>query len=465
MLRTTFRLGSRSLKASTLFQPVLPAMVRPSIAMTAPQTSFGTLSTVLTAPASMETKAHNSIPKTMLTPIQDRVGKHFFSTSSHDSVREQSKEEKIVKSVIDPNHPFRSLLRIVWKNIRSGLPVSTNTIRRMNKEENWWMIAAETNRCQKIIARKIDPELGTIAKSIVAGAKHLASLDRNGALSTVQSDRIFNEELRDLLHLWGKRLETLLEKKVINESALNDPHGDDIAVYNVNLIFSKYYSYINKIIEKENTDLRQPYILPIEKSNEFIEISLKESHSSNGGVRGESKEEKNLFSLHQVTQKSLQESKDSSTTIKETGGYTPKIQPKHKLYYAKPTRKVKFLDKSHERFIDLDINDNEQNAVEKNDHHDTLKAEQANSEVFLNKGYVPEFTSAISQEQLNKINKASESSSAPPIKWEFDPYRSLYYFRTLKSNPDAERNKQEQRPSKETDHMVVFSCSRSSNKK
>ena len=153
-----------------------------------------------------------------------------------------------------------SLFRVMWRSIRSDLPASTDTIRRLNKEEGWWMIAAETNRCQKIITRRIDPELGSIAKSIAAEAKHLASHEREGSLSAVQSDRLFNEELRDLIHLWNKRLDVLIEKKAIKKNSLSDPRGDDIAIYNVNLIFSKYYGYINQIIEKD-TEVKQSYIL------------------------------------------------------------------------------------------------------------------------------------------------------------------------------------------------------------
>ncbi len=154
-------------------------------------------------------------------------------------------------SEFDEDHPYRSILKLLWKNIRSDLPVSTDTIRKLNTDENWWMIAAETNRCQIIITKKIDPDLGSIAKFLAGEAKYLASFDRNGTISTLQSARIFNEEFRDLVNLWEKRLEVLFKEKVIKESALIDPHGDDIAVYNVNLIIKKYYNDVYELIPQE----------------------------------------------------------------------------------------------------------------------------------------------------------------------------------------------------------------------
>lgn len=420
------RLGVRSLKTSTLLQPVLPAMVRPSIAM---------------------------------TTMRYRVDKRFFSTSSHDEkvnvkpdinpkILASLKDERFYKlkpSTIqnlknaDDHHYQSTAIRtehiIDWLHERFITPEAFDILSDEDQKILLQLLTSNIGRyalSKKYITTQQFLSLDKDAQNDLMLLLEYAEIEKHYFLGCkILVDRVFSDK------------QFLLKFSLLpSECRINIKHDPDC------------------IIDIMNGSPKAMELYGISAEHQKLLIArLKLLHN------GESREE-NSFSLHPETKNNLQESKDSSTTIiKETSGYTPKIQPKHKLYYVEPSRKVKFLDKLHERFIELNIEDNKQNTVEKNDPNDTSKTEQANSGIFWNKGHVPEFTSTISKEQLDKINKASEKSSAPQIKCEFDRYRSLYYFRTLKSNPDVERNKQEQKPSKEADDMVVFSYSKSSNKK
>lgn len=83
-----------------------------------------------------------------------------------------------------------------------------------------------------------------------------------------------------------------------------------------------------------------------------------------------------------------------------------------------------------------------------------------------NEGRIPEVQDdkSISQEELDRINKQSESFSSSTIKWEFDTYRSLYFYRVNTENPSIENNKSDPQPIKETDDMVVFSLNKKQGK-
>ncbi len=83
-----------------------------------------------------------------------------------------------------------------------------------------------------------------------------------------------------------------------------------------------------------------------------------------------------------------------------------------------------------------------------------------------NQGYVPDIQDGriISQEELDKINRQVGDSLSAKIKWEFDPYRSLYFFRVTKNNKGIEIDKSNQKPIKETADMVVFSLNKNKGK-
>jgi hypothetical protein len=59
-----------------------------------------------------------------------------------------------------------------------------------------------------------------------------------------------------------------------------------------------------------------------------------------------------------------------------------------------------------------------------------------------NKGHVPEFTTAPSKEELDKINKEYGSKTLN-IKWEYDKYKDSYFYRML--TPGVEKNKEDQK--------------------
>ncbi len=75
-----------------------------------------------------------------------------------------------------------------------------------------------------------------------------------------------------------------------------------------------------------------------------------------------------------------------------------------------------------------------------------------------NSGHVPKFASGPPKEDLNIYKKQSDNPATANIKWEFDPYTSLYFFR--KPITDDESYKANQEPVKQTDSMVVFSLTK-----
>jgi hypothetical protein len=165
------------------------------------------------------------------------------------------------KSSYDSNHPYRSLFKIIWKNAISDLPVLKGT-RRCSKNEMWWMISSEGNESYRCITKKIDPDLGDIAKLIVANANHLADMEREGSFSSVLSvsDKMFHDEMSDLHYRWQSIVNKLLEEKVINKDKIENPTSDeDISVYNINIMIEKYYHDLYKLMEKEDISLQKGY--------------------------------------------------------------------------------------------------------------------------------------------------------------------------------------------------------------
>jgi hypothetical protein len=76
-----------------------------------------------------------------------------------------------------------------------------------------------------------------------------------------------------------------------------------------------------------------------------------------------------------------------------------------------------------------------------------------------NRGHVPEFSPSIPKDpDAMHTESGSKSPMTANITWEFDPHRSLYFYR--RPNIDGEKNKANQEPVKETDSMVVFSLTK-----
>ncbi len=163
------------------------------------------------------------------------------------------------KSSYDPNHPYRSLFKIIWKNATSGFPVLKGA-RKCRKNEMWWMIASEGENIYRSIVTKIDSELGDIANLIVAKANYLADMQREGLFSSILSDKIFHDEMSDLQYRWRLRLDILLKEKVISKNKIENPTSDeDTAVYNINIMIEKYYHDLYKLMEREDMTHNKGY--------------------------------------------------------------------------------------------------------------------------------------------------------------------------------------------------------------
>lgn len=155
------------------------------------------------------------------------------------------------KTLINEDRPFLSILKLLWKNCRSNLPADPNYIRTLDQHEYWGIIAYNANDCRKIIIKKIDPELGEIAGSLVAKAKYFEKIKLNNTFSSILSDKILHDQMVDLQTSWNARLKVLMKEKTISENVLINPSGDNVAIYNVNLIIKKFYNDVYELMPQE----------------------------------------------------------------------------------------------------------------------------------------------------------------------------------------------------------------------
>lgn len=183
-------------------------------------------------------------------------------THQSTALKEHPKKGSEERNVYDPSNPYSSFYKLPWKNATSHLPIGTN-IRKYSMNERWQVIIWDADTFHTVIVRKVDPELGDIAKLLVAKVKHLADLESKGEFSSVLNDKIFHDEMTNLNSQWNLRLKTLYKDGVIREHKIQGATTDEyVSIYNINLMIEKYYGGLHKLMEPEINTESSPYLMP-----------------------------------------------------------------------------------------------------------------------------------------------------------------------------------------------------------